>query len=122
MVKEAMLKSTVKKLELLNGEEVDLTLNFKRLLEVRSKRKDLYERYNKIIMNGTKDGFDVITVIYTAYLCGLDDVENGMTEEDFLEVLPPYIMTLNTIARDLVSAKKPVASEKHSGAKEKSEE
>jgi hypothetical protein len=121
MVKEAMFKSTVKKLKLLSGKEVDLTLNFKRLLEVRSKRKDLYERYNNIIMQGTKDSFDVITVIYTAYLCGLNQIEDGMSEDEFMDELPPYIMTLNAIVRDLVTAKKPEASEKPSEAKEESQ-
>lgn len=122
MVKEAMLKSSRKQLELMNGETVELTLNFRRLLEVRNKRKTVYEKYNKVIMQGTKDSFDVLAVIYTAYLCGLDNVEDGMPEDEFMNEVPPYIMTLNALARDLVSAKKPEASGEHSEAENENHE
>lgn len=119
MDKANVLKSEVKTLELIDGKKINLTLNFRKLLNVRNNRKELYKRYNNAILDGMKDVFDVITILYTAYLCGLDDIETGMTEECFMEKVPPYVYELNRIARDLTTAKKPEASEEHSGAKKR---
>lgn len=110
-------KSGVETLELTDGKKIDLTLNFRKLLDVRNKRKELYKRYNNAILEGMKDVFDVITILYTAYLCSLEDVDMGMTEESFMEKVPPHVYELNRIARDLTTAKKPEASGKRSEAK-----
>lgn len=117
-----ILKSSTETLELINGKTVNLTLNFKKLLNVKNKKKDLYKRYNKAIIEGMTDTFDVITILYTAYLCCLDDIDTAMTEETFMEMVPPYVGELNKIARNLVSPKKQEASEKHSEAEKKEEE
>lgn len=111
MDKNVMLTNGAETLELINGEKVELTLNFKKLLNVRNKRKDLYKRYNKAIMDGMNDTFDVITILYTAYLCALDDIDTGMTEESFMEKVPPYVYELNKVARNLTIPKKQGASE-----------
>ncbi|MCI8507561.1 MAG: hypothetical protein HFJ06_03200 [Lachnospiraceae bacterium] len=122
MDKINILKSEVKTLALTDGKEINLTLNFRKLLEVRNKRKELYKRYNATILDGMKDVFDVITILYTAYLCSLDDIDTGMTEESFMEKVPPYVYELNQIARDLTTAKKPEASGGHLGTGSQSTE
>ena len=42
------MKCTFKELELQNGEVIKLTLNFARLLQLKNKRKKVYEEYNDI--------------------------------------------------------------------------
>ncbi len=118
MDKNVMLKSNMEEIEMTNGEKVKLTLNFKRLLNVRNKRKDLYQRYNKIMMDGPKDLFHNITILYVAYLCAIDnpdDMEYAMDEGTFMELLPEYNVIMQKVV-DLVSPKKPEASEEHSEA------
>ena len=45
------MNCTFKELQLQNGEVIKLTLNFRRLLQLKNKRKKLYERYNLIYNN-----------------------------------------------------------------------
>lgn len=116
MDKNIMLKSNIEEMEMANGEKVKLTLNFRRLLNVRNKRKDLYQRYNKIMMDGPKDLFHNITILYVAYLCAFDDPEDidvAMDEGTFMEILPEYNVIMQKVV-DLVSPKKSEASEEHS--------
>lgn len=124
MDKKTMLKSSMQELELVNGEKIQLTLNFKRLLNVRNKRKDLYRRYNDIMMNGPKDMFHNITILYVAYLCAIDDPEDmdvAMDEGTFMELLPEYNVIMQKVM-DLVNPKKPEASEEHSEEESQREE
>lgn len=114
MKKNVMLKSTVIDFELVNGEKVQLTLNFSQLLNVRNKRKVDYEKYNKVIMEGAKDIFDNVQVVYMAYLCGLDDVDEAMSESEFIALIPPYMNVINETVSDLIAPKKKTDSEKPS--------
>ena len=118
MNENVMLKSNMEEIELANGDKVKLTLNFKRLLNVRNKRKELYQRYNKIMMDGPKDLFHNITILYVAYLCAMEDPDNidyAMDEGTFMELLPEYNVIMQKVV-DLVSPKKSEASEEHSEA------
>ena len=38
-----------------NGEKINLTLNFGRLLQLKKENKPIYEKYNKVLANGAKD-------------------------------------------------------------------
>ena len=77
------------KMELENGKEVELALNFASLYKIRGLKKDVYDRYNKVIMKGTEDTFDTVTVLYTAYLCAnVDNLDECMGEMEFMENLP----------------------------------
>ena len=100
------IKSREIPLPLENGETVNLTLNFSKLMSVRSKKKEVYKRYNKIMMDGPQDVFDNTLILYVAYLCGLEDMENAMSEHDFIQLLPPYIQMVNEIVIDLTRPKK----------------
>lgn len=106
-----MITSKMTEIELNDGEKINLTLNFSKLLEVRNKRKEVYKRYNEIVMDGVKDSFDSADVLYTAYLCALDNPEKGMSREAFLEKLPPYPAYINNIMFELMQPKKKTDSE-----------
>lgn len=119
---DTMIKSRMIPLELENGEIVQLTLNFGKLLNVRAKRKDIYKRYNKVMMDGPEDVFDNVIIVYTAYLCGLDDIDNCKSEEEFTKLLPPYMQQVNNIVMDLTRPKKQTDSEEPSIQEEKPED
>lgn len=118
---DTMMKSRMIPLELENGEIVQLTLNFGKLLNVRAKRKDIYKRYNKVMMDGPEDVFDNVIILYTAYLCGADDIDNCKSEEEFTNLLPPYMQQVNNYVMDLTRPKKQTDSEKPSVQEEKPE-
>ena len=111
---DTIIKSRMIPLTLENGETVQLTLNFGKLLNVRAKKKDIYKKYNKIMMDGPEDVFDNVVILYTAYLCGLDNIDNSMSEEEFTQLIPPYISQVNQLVIDLTRPKKQTDSEKPS--------
>ena len=98
--------------ELADGNKVELTLAFYKLYQLRSKRKALYERYNKIMSNNAKGGgsdeLDTITVLYVAYICAnmhkeLDDL---LSEEDFMMLCGSDRIAVNTALEHLITPKK----------------
>lgn len=102
------MKNTVKKLELDNGQEVELTLTFARLLKVKNHNKKLYEQFMNALKNKDFDIiFDSAKILYVAYLCGLNDnMKEALSEEDFLEELPMDFALVNTLAAELIQPKK----------------
>lgn len=111
------MKCTFEKLELQNGEVIQLTLNFTRLLQLKNKRKNLYERYNKIYNKIDKDNtFDAITVLYVAYLCAnIDEIDENklMSEEEFMEAIPQSFALINDLTLKLTNPKLKKNSENH---------
>lgn len=71
--------------EFIDGEKCLITLSFIRLKRLASKNKPLYERYQKIMINGTKSEFDILTALYAAYVCANLDKDDLMTEDEFIE-------------------------------------
>ena len=108
------VKSKAIPFDLEDGTTIDLTLNFKRLLDVRNKRKDIYKRYNQVFMDGLKDALDGPVVLYTAYLCGIDNIDTAMSEDAFLELLPPFPGLITDAVISLMKPKKKTDSEEHS--------
>ena len=110
------MKNTVQILELNNGEVIELTLTFARLLKVKNHNKKLYGEFMNSLKNKDFDIFfdsakvlyvDSAKVIYVAYLCGLnDDMNNAMTENDFLEELPMDFTVINQTVAELINPKK----------------
>lgn len=101
------MKNTVQTLELNNGEVVELTLTFARLLKVKNHSKKLYEEFMGALKNKDFDIiFDSAKVLYVAYLCGLDDINNALSENDFLEELPMDFTVINTLVAELINPKK----------------
>jgi len=79
--------NTYSELELSNGQKVKLTLNLKRLLVLKSNHLDLYREANKIITRGAEDIFDMVKVLYAAYLCALDSGVEEMNYDTFLDLV-----------------------------------
>lgn len=99
--------NTYEKIVLTNGQEIKLTLNFARLLKVKNENKEIYERYNNVILNGTKDIFDMIDVIYTAYLCAnVDNKDKILSYDRITELLPHSTNLLANKINALTTSKK----------------
>lgn len=110
---DAKMKHTFYKFELETGEEVNLTLTFYFLLKLKTGHKEQYEAYNRIMTKGPQDEFDNITLLYTAYLCGLlaeDRYDDAMTEEEFICSLAPDREEIGKALGALVAPKKAKAS------------
>lgn len=102
------MKCTMLKLELIDGSEVDLTLNFARLLKVKNHNKKLYEEFMNSLKNKDFDPiFDSIKILYVAYLCGQSaDLENAMSEMEFMENVEMDMEVINTLVAELIQGKK----------------
>lgn len=108
------MKNTFVDFELETGEVCKLTLTYLYLLQVKSKRKDAFEKYNKVITKGAEDEFDNIAVIYVGYLCGLvaaGTLDEAMTEEEFMAELSPDREYMAEKMNALLRPKKAMASE-----------
>ena len=80
--------NTVIEVEMNDGSILKMTLNFKRLYLLRGKNKKIYNEYMRIA-NGPENEMDIAIMIYTAYLCAnIEEYENCLGLEDFLEKLP----------------------------------
>ena len=108
---------------LTNGEFVELTLNYGKLYRVRTKYRTAYDAYmnvyKKLSQRSTSDDnidyfFDPLTIIYTAYLCGIAEGETPYTFEEFLDVVPEDMTGNVEIMGELINPKKKIASAEHS--------
>ncbi len=80
------MKSTTYDFMLEDGATVKLTLNFFYLYQLKNNNKELYDRYNKIMTtmdNKHMDIIDMVTIIYTGYVCANLGKEDLLSEEDF---------------------------------------
>ena len=96
------------KYKMADNNEVELVLNFKLLYALKTKRPDLYEEINKIIMNGAKDIFEFLKVIYVAYVCANFNQKelNYPTFNSFFENCDLDIKKVAFTANALMSQKK----------------
>lgn len=85
---EKKMLNTYYEYELADGSTVKLTLCFYKLLQLKTKNKKLYERYNKVYtsMQKTNDfeEINLIFMLYVAYVCANMDDENLLSEEEFM--------------------------------------
>lgn len=106
--------------EFQDGTSCEMTLAFYALYMLRSKNKDIYKRYNATMnamaeKNYIYDELDVITILYTAYLCAkLNDFDNVMSEEEFLMKCGNDRDSIGKAMTELTTAKKTKASANHS--------
>ncbi len=78
-------KNTYYEFKFADGEKVKLTITFSLLNRLKSKNKELYERYNKYRMDGSKDMLEWLEMLYVAYLCAnMDDYDTCMSFDDFM--------------------------------------
>lgn len=90
-----------------DGDSVKLTVAFYALYQLRPVNKGLYDRFNKIMTKGMNDVLDMITVLYTAYMCAnVADVSSCMSEEDFLIKCGSDVEGVKNAVQQLMSPKK----------------
>ena len=103
------MKNTFLDLELQDGTKIQLTLNFSRLLQLRSKRKSVYEKYTNALA-GKGDAFEnSLVAIYTAYLCAnIEKIDSNevMDFDTFIDAIPQNFITINTVVDQLMNPKK----------------
>lgn len=101
------MKNTYQELELENGKTVKLTLNFARLLKVKSEQPKVYENFMKVLQNQNFDiVFDSLAVLYAGYLCANMGDESVLSEEEFMELVPFDLEIINVLAGKLIQSKK----------------
>ena len=66
------------------------------------------------MMDGSTDIMDSATVVDVAYLCGLDNIDEAISEEEFYMILPPYTSITINLFTELTRPKKQTDSEKPS--------
>lgn len=96
-------------LKLNNGEIVNLCLNFKSLLKVKNNYPDVYESFNKVVLYGTQkdtDFFELVSVIYTGYLCANMDNKDRYTYEEFRDLIPLNMKLITDIQDVLLGIRK----------------
>jgi hypothetical protein len=93
--------------ELYDGRSVPMTLAFYALYQLKTKDKKLYEKYMQIMQKTTTDELEMVTVLYTAYVCAnLSDFGNVMSEEEFMMQCGSDRMAIINTYRDLTQPKK----------------
>lgn len=109
-----MKLNSVYEMPTVDGDKIKLTLTYRWLYALKTKYKDTYEDYNRIMTKGFTDEFDNITVLYTAYLCEYisehGNTDNAMSYDDFLDVLPFDRQEIARAVGMLISPKKAMAS------------
>lgn len=106
-MEDKKIPNTVYEFEFDNGEVVKMTLRFYSLYLLKSKNKQAYERYNKIMIKGPQEELENVTILYTAYLCAnLDHIEECMSELDFLQLMPDDREYVSGVLAKLINPKK----------------
>jgi len=91
-----------------DGTTAKMTLTFYALLQLKSRDKVLYSRYNtamNVIGTNKADELDTITLLYVAYVCANHKEENLMTEEEFIIKCGCDREAIGKAARALTTAK-----------------
>ena len=93
--------------ELNDGNSIKLTLNLKKLLVLKSSNPEIYDSANRIIIRGVTDIFDLVSMLYAAYLCGLNNLEESpMSYDTFMGAIPQNIDKMILTVDALISPKK----------------
>ena len=111
----AEINSKIEKLELLDGNTVELTLNFKKLLWLRANGYETEVKAAMSAINGqTLDFLEMPYLFYAAYLCATP--EPAYTQDEFIGAVPFDMETVSVAFSNLVSKKKVEASQMRSSA------
>lgn len=106
--------------EFCDGTTVPLTLTFYALYQLKSSKRNLYNRYNEVMARMSKGGYDeldMITIVYTAYLCANTNERNLLTEEEFIKKCGADRVALGNAVKDLTQPKKQQAFDNRSNKK-----
>lgn len=95
---------------LTNEEVVKLTLNFELLLKIKAKYPNEYETFSKYVLFGEKnedlDFFELLQVIYVAYLCANFENEKVYSKEAFIKLVPFDLLLIRRTQMELLGLKK----------------
>ncbi len=78
---------------LINGTSFSLDISLVKLYAFRATNKETYQKFNKIIINGPGDVFDMVTLLYTCYL--INSLTKELTLEDFINNLTAECQSLS---------------------------
>lgn len=98
--------NTIIDFEFCDGTSAKMTLTFYALYQLKAKNKSLYERYNKIMSKNITEELEMITVMYTAYVCANLSEENLMTEEEFMIKCGSDRIAIRDAVQELTQPKK----------------
>ena len=90
-------------IKLLNGEVVQLTMNFAKILKMKQDNPTLYNELQDILKGNMDPIFSPVKVLYCGYLCTNDA---KYTEEQFMELLPFDLQLVNEMSAKLIQASK----------------
>lgn len=96
--------NTYQTLKLNDETEVKLTLTFGLLYKLKVTDEKLYDECNKILMNGAKDLFDMVKILYVAYKCG--EPNGKLTYNEFMELVPFDLKFIPALYQRLATSKK----------------
>lgn len=101
----------MRQLELKNDEIVEIKADFKSIKVIKAHDPKLYHRFMAVLNQKELDVFlDSLLVCYVGYLCAnsskILNKEKVYSEEEFEELAPFDILTLNDIAGSLITADK----------------
>ena len=103
----AEIHSKIETIELMDGETVNLTLNFKRLLWLRGNGYEKEVNEAMQLLSGGKDSVDILkfpVLLWVAYLCANE--KPAYTEDEFIGVLPWDFEEVGRVVASLNSKKK----------------
>lgn len=112
------ITSKIEKFELKDGNEIELTLNFAKLLWLRAHG---YGKEVEIAMQAINkqnlDFIDMPYLFYGAYLCALPTTEKPKyTQNEFIELMPFNLEQVSEIFGNLIEEKKTEVSKIRSSA------
>lgn len=82
--------------DLINGETFEIFVDLKKLLLFKADEKDKYSKFNTITLNGPKDIFDMMYLIYCCYLMNCETKQ--LSYEGFQNALPNENQTINFLS------------------------
>lgn len=91
-------------IELVNGEVVQLTMNFAKILKIKQDNPNLYNELQEILKGNIDPVLSPIKVLYVSYLCANDTIK--YSEEQFIELVPFDLQMINEISARLIQATK----------------
>ncbi len=113
----AEINSKIETLELMDGNTVTLTLNFKRLLWLRGNGYEKQVNKAMKLFSTKQEDIDILDfplLIWAAYLCA--NLEPAYTEDEFIGLLPWDLTELGEVIASLNAKKKGTPSKKRSNA------
>ena len=100
--------------EFCDGTKCEMSLAFILLKKLSSKNRELYKRYQSVMTKGPEDEFDMLAVLYAAYVCANMGEETILTEDEFIEKCGSDRFAIKEAMEAMTNPKKRKASEDRS--------